>query len=288
MARKKVERVRVSEAAPVEEAGKPAMVNEPEKMEMKRKKLKRQGLAVVLYGTGGSGKTTLAMNLPGSIAYADLDNSLPDLMDEIEENGYDITPIEAETYLELRGALHSKDIMEFDNVVIDTGTKLQELIITHVLKTMKNEDGEWMSNIEEYGYEKGYRFVYRCMDLILTDLDFHRKRGTNVVIICHDDTTMFQNPAGDNFLRYEPRLIQTKRYPVRNLVKEWCRFMWFLYYDASAKKGKADQSTDTGTRMIRFQERNHCMAKSRAFKGALTSLPDVAAAKAVWDLVIKK
>lgn len=129
---------------------------------------------------------------------------------------------------------------------------------------MPHEKGNKIQRIEDYGFGKGYQHVYETFLTLLGDLDQHTRAGRNVILICHDCTATVPNPAGEDYLRYEPRLQSptSGKSSIRLRVREWSDHLLFIGYDLSVKNGKGDQRTGS-SRTIYPVERPHCMAKSR-------------------------
>src|SRR5690606_3301613 len=77
-----------------------------------------------------------------------------------------------------------------------------------------------------------------------------------------DCTANVPNPAGDDFLRYEPRLQSptSGKASIRHRVKEWCDHLLYIGYDVFVKDEKAQ---GCGTRTIYAQEMPTHWAKSR-------------------------
>jgi hypothetical protein len=234
----------------------------------------------VIYGPGGIGKTTLAAKAPGPVAFIDLDDSLsrlkPDgdwkLVGGISKWG------------ELRGALQSDGWDSIKTIVIDTGTKAEELAVQHTLETVKHEKGQPVTSIEGYGFGKGLQYVFDTFLCLLPELDRHCREGRNVVIICHDCTSNVPNPGGEDWMRYEPRLQSPSsgKASIRLRVREWADHVLFLGYDVAVKEGKGQGS---GTRTIYTSELPHCMAKSRTCRD---QIPLVEGEEAnVWAEILK-
>jgi hypothetical protein len=227
------------------------------------------GHRVLLYGPGGIGKTTLAANAPGPVAFFDLDESLPRLRN-LPVNAEDgtasvkyIGPDGCRTWAGMMGALASPGWDAVKTVVIDTVTKAEELCVLHVLDTIPHEKGHRVERLEDYGWGKGYTHVYEAFLHLLVALDVHARAGRNVVLIAHDCTTSVPNPAGDDWLRFEPRLQSpgSGKGSVRLRVREWADHVLYLGYDvAVTKDGKGKGH---GSRTIYPSELPHCMAKSR-------------------------
>ncbi len=213
------------------------------------------GHRVVVYGPGGIGKTTLAAALPGPVVFFDLDESLGRL-------GIEAQTVETHTWQALRDALQAEGWDGVRSIVIDTATKAEELAIAHTLEHT-TQDGKNATSIEGYGYGKGYGYVFDTFLPLLGDLDRHARAGRNVALICHDCTSTVPNPAGEDWLRYEPRLQSPNsgKASIRLRVREWADHVLFIGYDVNVDKdGKGSGS---GSRTLYRAEMPHCMAKSR-------------------------
>ena len=243
------------------------------------------GHRVILFGPGGIGKTTLAAGAPGPVAFIDLDESLPRLNGTLEASGLNlnICPVDGvDSWADMRSVLQSDGWEEIKTIVIDTGTKAEELAIAYTLATVKTEKGTTPRSIEEYGYGKGYQHVYETFLTLLPDLDRHSREGRNVIIICHDCTNPVPNPSGEDWLRYEPRLQSSNsgKSSIRLRAREWADHVLFMGYDVSVdKNGKGSGS---GTRTIYTSELPHCMAKSRT---TTDTIP--VDGSDIWNLILK-
>lgn len=172
-----------------------------------------------------------------------------------------ISKDQLETFEDLLDALRLPLCERFGAIVIDSGTKCEELAAAYVIRTVPHEkEGKKITCIEDYGFGKGYGHIFDAMLLLLGQLDQHKRAGRHVVIICHDCTAKVPNPAGEDWLRYEPRLQNSDKSNVRLRVREWADYLSFIGYDVAAKDGKAKGS---GTRSIFSQEMPTHMAKSR-------------------------
>lgn len=234
------------------------------------------GHRVLLYGPGGIGKTSLATGLPGPVVFFDLDESLGRL-------GVDVPTVAAADWAELRAALQSEGWEGVRSIVIDTATRAEELAVEHTLANVL-QDGKRSSSVEGYGYGKGYGYVFDTFLPLLGDLDRHARAGRNVVLICHDCTSTVPNPAGEDWLRYEPRLQSPNsgKASIRLRVREWADHVLFIGYDVAVdKEGKG---RGAGTRTLYSAELPHCMAKSRTTQEVI---PVEGAPSAVWGRIIR-
>ena len=226
---------------------------------------KAAGHRLVVYGTGGIGKTTLCAALHGPVAFIDLDGSLPVLGARLAEQGLadNIVPVEGvNDWGELMAALDADGWDAVKTIVIDTATKAEALALAWTLKTKPTDKGQYVNSIEGYGFGKGYVLVAETFNGLLTRLDRHARAGRNVVLVCHECTATVPNPEGEDWLRYEPRLQNppSGKASIRLTVKEWCDHLLFIGYDVDVKNGVAKGG---GTKTMYTSERPHCMAKSR-------------------------
>jgi hypothetical protein len=244
------------------------------------------GHRIVLYGPGGIGKTTLAAQLPGPVAFIDLDESLGRLRTQFADAGLlaNIMPVEGvSTWADLRAMLQADGWDAARSIVIDTATKAEELAIAHTLENVTAE-GKRVTSVEGYGYGKGYGYVFDTFLTLLADLDRHSRAGRNVVLVCHDCTANVPNPAGEDWLRYEPRLQSptSGKASIRLRVREWADHVLFVGYDVNV--GKDGKGRGAGTRTLYTSELPHCMAKSRTTQEVIPVGSDGAA---VWATVIR-
>lgn len=234
------------------------------------------GHRVLLYGPGGIGKTTLAAMLPGPVAFFDLDESLGRL-------GIDAPVVHAPDWDALRQALQSDGWDSIRSIVVDTATKAEELAVAYTLATVPADGGKRAQSVEGYGYGKGYTHVFDTFLPLLADLDRHARAGRNVVLICHDCTSTVPNPAGEDWLRYEPRLQNpaSGKASIRLRVREWADHVLFVGYDVAVDKD--GKGRGAGTRTLYRSELPHCMAKSRTGADPIPLGPDGAA---VWTQIL--
>jgi hypothetical protein len=229
-----------------------------------------------MYGPGGIGKTTLAAQLPGPVAFFDIDESLGKL-------NIDAQTVQASTWADLRAALQQDGWDSVCSIIIDTATKAEEMAIAHTLENTL-QDGKRSTSVEGYGYGKGYGYVFDTFLPLLGDLDRHCRAGRNVVLICHDCTSTVPNPAGEDWLRYEPRLQSpaSGKASIRLRVREWADHVLFIGYDVDVSKD--GKGRGAGTRTLYTAELPHCMAKSRTCQDTIPLGQDGAA---VWSQILR-
>lgn len=229
---------------------------------------------VLIYGTGGIGKSSLAALAPNPV-FLDIEGST-DEMDVRRMPGID-------TFNDLRACLQSEELDGFGTVVLDTATKAEELAIAHTLATVPHEKGHRVQRLEQYGFSKGLGHVYDTFMLLLQDLDGQVRKGRNVVVIAHDCINDVPNPVGEDFIRYEPHLQSPKsgKSSIRSRVVQWADHVLFVGYDVVSQDGKGKGA---GTRTIWPTERPDHIAKSRVLA---TPLPfENEADGRIWDAIL--
>ena len=214
---------------------------------------------VMVYGPGGIGKSTICALAPAPV-FIDIEGGTNEL---------DVARIAGLTaFSGVRECLRSPALDPYQTVVFDSITKLEEIITAHVLATVPHEKGQRVTTIEGYGFGKGYAHIYDAFLLFLSDCDALVRRGKHVVLIAHDCINDVPNPAGDDFIRYEPRLQSPKsgKASVRSRVIEWSDHVLFIGYDVISDEGKG---RGAGTRTIYTSEMPDHIAKSRRASLAL-------------------
>lgn len=224
------------------------------------------GHRIVLYGTGGIRKSTLCAYAPSPVVFFDLDRSLPRLHDRWSELGLidRVAVVEGiDTWKAMIEALRRPELAVAKTIVIDTATVAEELCAAEVLRIVPSDKGSVATRIEDYGYGKGYSFIFDEWTKLLGELDRLAQRGQNVVLVCHDCSSTFANPMGGDFLRFEPRLqtSSTGKASVRLRTKEWADHVIWIGYDVEAGRDKKGKGSGTAT--LYFNERPWAMAKSR-------------------------
>lgn len=227
----------------------------------------KTGEKIIEYGETGRGKTTLASMAPDRVVFIGLDDGGRKL--KHPKTGELLNRIPGiSTFEDVRAALNACLTLDCQTIVIDTATVLESLAEDYVLRTIAKADGSRPKNLEGYGYGKGYKHLYDTMRLPLLDCDRLIEAGKNVIVICQSVNNKIANPAGDDFLRDEPRLYHSRLYSVLLLWCEWTDHIFRIDYQGTwvKKRDKKDafgKATGDVTRVVQAKEEVHYRAKSR-------------------------
>jgi len=248
------------------------------------------GEKILLYAETGMGKTTLVSMAPNPVFIGLDDGGRKIRHPKTGELLRHIPNIS--TFEDVRAALNACLILDCDTVVIDTGTILESLAEQYVLRTVSGPQNSRPTNLESYGYGKGYKHLYDAMRLPLLDCDKLIEAGKNVVVICQSINNKIANPAGDDYLCNEPRLYHSRQYSVLLLWCEWADHILRIDYQGAwvTKKNKQDAygkvSGDT-TRVVQTKEETYYKAKSRTLDEPLISF-STKDDDSLWQLLFGK
>jgi hypothetical protein len=221
----------------------------------------KEGEKIILYAKSGMGKTTLAAMAPTPV-FIGLDDGGRKIRHPVTGEKLKRIP-GIETFQDVRDALHQHDLFDdYETIVIDTATAMQHLGLTHTFATVRGpKDHPICTNIEQYGYHKGYRHLYDTMHLILGDLDPLVRKGKNVILICQMIQSRVSNPGGEDFIQDIPDLQADPKANIEADYVSWADHVFKIDHHAvTATDGKAVAS---GGRVIRVHPEIHFEAKSR-------------------------
>jgi hypothetical protein len=259
-----------------------AKITNPNELVLTKTIKTNQGNRIMLYGTGGLGKTTLCSYAPGDVVFFDLDKSLSKLDLENEP-----MIVACESWIDIRSNLKKQWPKSVKTIVIDSVTVAEEMCIRHLLDTVKTfeKPPEKANTLEDYGFGKDVRLVYEMFIPLLDDLQKHFNEGRNVILIAHECTPQVTNTSGADWIRAEPRLRTSKKgeNSIRLKVKEWSDFVVYYAYDVAVNKDKKGQGH--GSRQLYLSELPAYMAKNRGCEGPIAV--EKGSEVEVWKQIIK-
>ena len=190
-------------------------------------------LKVIIYGTEGVGKTTLASKFPKPL-FIDAENGSGAL--NVARYPYptswQMLMSEVQEFL--------KNPQGYKTLVIDSIDWAEAKAVEMICAGMK------VNGIEDIGWSKGYIYLNEEMGRLLNLLTEVINRDVNVVLIAHMVIRTITKPEETgSYDRYELKLKQAKNGNNCQLVKEWadlilfCNYREFLVADKTTGKKKA-------------------------------------------------
>lgn len=229
-----------------------------------------EGEKIVLYGKSGIGKTTLAAMAPNPV-FIGIDDGGRKITNPL--TGQPVLAVHGiETFHDVRDALGQTDLWpEGCTVVIDTLTKMEELIQAYIMETV-TQNGQRVTSFRKYGWD-GDRHILDAYRLLLNDLDVLSRKGRNVLLLCQQGQIRVANAEGADYLEDGPFLQHRNDCSTREEVKQWADHVLRIGYldlsvvkdDHKAKAGKV--VSEDATRAVFSGGAQHFTAKSRPVNG---------------------
>ncbi|NLX54395.1 MAG: ATP-binding protein [Planctomycetaceae bacterium] len=214
---------------------------------------------LLVYGTEGIGKSTLAASAPKPIFVQTEDG-----LGEIDCHKFPL----AKTHEDVEHALAELHEQQhpYQSVIIDSVDWLERLIWDRLCRSFG------VSSIEKVdgGYGKGYVHALTHWRKILDRLAALRDdRGMMVVLLAHAKVEKFEDPEAPTYDRYSPRLNKH----ASALLAEWCDAVLFATRkiitrteDGSFNRSRtlaSGQGRNGGERILRCIGGPSCIAKNR-------------------------
>ncbi len=224
--------------------------------------IQQKPLKVVVYGPEGIGKSTFASMFPDPL-FIDTEGSTARM---------DVARTETPTSLAM--LMHILTEVR-DNppgcktLVIDT-IDWAERLCTAAVCAKNGKTG-----IEDFGYGKGYSYIYEEMGRILNLLNDIWERGMHIVITAHAAIRKFEQPDEMGaYDRWELKIINSPKCNSCAMVKEWADMVLFANYKtfavAADKDGKKMKAR--GGERVMYTAHNPCWDAKNRF-GLAPELP---------------
>lgn len=203
---------------------------------------------VVIYGSEGVGKTTLAAHFPEPLII-DTENGSSHLdvrrIDDIRSWDNLLKTI--------REVVITPDICK--TLVLDTADWAERLAITKVCETHS------IKSIEAAGYGRGYVYLQETFSELLDALDAVITKGIHVVVTAHAKMRKFEQPDEQGaYDRWEMKLSKN----VAPLLKEWCDMLLFLTYKTYVVTTDDNKHKAQGGKRVIYTSHHPCWdAKNR-------------------------
>ena len=219
-----------------------------------------KAVKAVVYGPEGIGKTTFASLAPDPL-FIDTEGSTTRLNVKRLPKPTSISMIMEEIFY----VRNNPGICQ--TLVLDTAD-WAERMCRDATCSKYNKAG-----LEDFGYGKGYTYVYEDFGKILNALDEVVERGIHVIITAHAAMRKFEQPNEDGaYDRWELKLINTPKCSVANMVKEWADMVLFANYETIVVKNEEKKNKAQGGRRVMYTAHHPCWDAKNRF-GLAEKLP---------------
>ena len=166
---------------------------------------------IMIYGTAGVGKSTLAAHAPNPV-FLDIEDRLGEIecqsFPRADATRYPVLST-VDDVLSAISDLYTKD-HDRQTVILDTADEFERVAQSDVAKTHGHK------HVEDFGYGKGYKFALAEWQKIMDGMNALRNdKNMMVIITAHDHVERFNHPETDPYDRFTPRL----RPEVTELIK---------------------------------------------------------------------
>lgn len=219
-------------------------------------------LKVIIYGPEGIGKSTFAAQAPNPL-FIDTEGSTSRM---------DIRRLPAPASFtmlqeEIRYVISKPMVCQ--TLVLDTADWAERLCRDSVCA--KNSK----SGLEDFGYGRGYTYVYEEFGRMLNLLDQVTDCGIHVIVTAHAMMRKFEQPDESGaYDRWELKLINAQRCSIANMLKEWADMVLFANYETYVIKGKNEMEKNkvTGGKRVMYTTHHPCWDAKNRF-GLADKLP---------------
>lgn len=209
--------------------------------------VERTPIKVCIYGAEGVGKTSLAAQMPEPL-FIDTEGGTSRL---------NVRRIKCTSWEDLIAII--KEVISTPTVcktlVVDTADWAESLCIDYVCNKYRK------TNIEEFGYGKGYTYLAEEFGEFLKLLNKLIEVGINPVVIAHGKPRKYELPEEQGqFDRWEMKLSKQ----VAPLIKEWCDMLLFCNYKTFVVTTENNTKKAQGGKRVMYTTHNPCWdAKNR-------------------------
>ncbi len=228
----------------------------------------------MIHGQPGVGKTNAGAKWKGRVAFITTEDGLRDIegvlafpmVTQLGDMLRRKTQAEGKTpslMALISGIAAAKGPLPFDSLVIDTIDGLHHLVADYVNEVYTDA---------ERGYGKDVGLFADCWQAILNALEWiNLNRNLEIVLLAHSQIEKFQDPLGESYNFYSPRLHAKSS----ALVCDWCDEVFFFNYCTMVLKKdegfnrSRNVAIESGSRALFTAKKPGYVAKSR-----LANLPE--------------
>lgn len=235
-----------------------------------------QAWTMLLYGESGIGKTTFAAKAPKALII-NIENGLKGV-DLKSYDAFATTPIDSwpEVKKLLMKCLNSE---RFTTIVIDSVSKLQELMIQDICKN--GDDKGPKDTLAAFGYGAGYQKLSAEAALFLELVESLKKHNKNVILIAHATVETFQDPSSGGYDRFNVSL--DKRISER--IKANVDYIWYLHQEkvVAERDGAKPVAKFRNNILAQTSSSGAVVAKTRGTHEKFIPIKNDESARAIFD-----
>lgn len=202
---------------------------------------------VVIYGSEGIGKSTMASQFPDPL-FIDTEGGTS----HMDVNRID-RPASWPELLSIVQEVAKEDVCK--TLVIDTADWAEQLCTDYICQKYKQ------TSIESFGYGKGYTYLGEEFARLLSACDDVVASGKHVVVTAHAKMRKFEQP--DEMGAYDRWEMKLSR-QVAPLLKEWCDMLLFMNYKTFVVQSENNTAKAQGGKRVIYTSHHPCWdAKNR-------------------------
>jgi len=210
---------------------------------------------IVIHGGPGVGKTTTAAYAPDPIIMPlESGEGLLSLDELPRPNSYG-------DVMEMLAELHTSE-HGYRTLLVDTIDKLEPLVWDQVCNDKGGGGKNAKTNIEDFGFQAGYKQSDPYWIAFFRALDALRRSGMTIVVLSHTEGRTINDPLRGDYNQWTPKL--HKR--ANALLFEWADLVGLLEIERMVLKdenGKPAKSNSTGQRILHLEDSGGMLAKNR-------------------------
>lgn len=210
-------------------------------------------VTAIFYAKDGVGKSTLCASAPGAVFI-----SVEGGLDNIDA----LAVPSPKTWQDVLDSVVSLSKDErCKTIVIDSLDWLEQLCWAHICKIgIGDGKSRNVSNIEAFGWGKGYTAALSEWRKLLMLLDEAKRHGKNVLMTAHATLKSVKNPFGEDY----DAMILKMHEKAAGLLREWVDVVAYCELDiALHKENDRTKSISTGKRVMRCSPSGGTTTKTR-------------------------